>query len=91
LSLEVRKFFCRTASCPRKIFTERLPDLVQPSARMTNRLRSSPPIPKVRVLGLDDWAYKRGDTYGTILVDLERHWVIDLLPAKPEQVSSPMS
>ena len=28
--------------------------------------------PKVRVVGLDDWAYKRGDTYGTILVDLER-------------------
>ena len=36
--------------------------------------------PKVRVVGLDDWAYKRGDTYGTILVDLERHQVIDLLP-----------
>src|SRR5207248_11697470 len=36
--------------------------------------------PKVRVLGLDDWAYKRGATYGTILVDLERHQVIDLLP-----------
>jgi hypothetical protein len=39
LSLEVRKFFCRTPTCPRKIFTERLPDLVEPSARMTNRLR----------------------------------------------------
>ncbi len=41
LHLEVRKFFCRTATCPRKIFTERLPDLVQPSARLTNRLRSA--------------------------------------------------
>ena len=30
LHLEVRKFFCRNANCPRKIFTERLPDLVQP-------------------------------------------------------------
>jgi hypothetical protein len=29
---------------------------------------------------VDDWAYKRGETYGTILVDLERHQVIDLLP-----------
>jgi transposase len=41
LSLEVRKFFCRTPTCPRHIFTERLPELVQPWARMTNRLRSA--------------------------------------------------
>src|SRR5258706_14654707 len=33
LHLQVRKFFCRTDSCPRKIFTERLAELVQPSAR----------------------------------------------------------
>src|SRR5690242_6380076 len=38
LYLEVRKFFCRTPTCPRKIFTERIPELVRPSARMTNRL-----------------------------------------------------
>ncbi len=41
LHLEVRKFFCRNTSCLRKIFTERLPELLQPSARMTNRLRSA--------------------------------------------------
>ncbi len=118
LSLEVRKFFCRTPTCPRKIFTERLPDLVQPWARMTKRLRAalqalgmvtggeggaglapklgmrvasptllrgmrevaSPAVTKVRVVGVDDWAYKRGETYGTIVVDLERHRVVDLLP-----------
>ena len=118
LHLEVRKFFCRNTSCPRKIFTERLPELLQPSARMTNRLRSAlqalglatggevsarlaPKLGmqgapttflrclrvlgasstlKVRVVGVDEWAYKRGETYGTILVDLERHQVIDLLP-----------
>jgi transposase len=29
LQLGVRKFFCRTASCQRKVFAERLPDLGQ--------------------------------------------------------------
>jgi hypothetical protein len=30
---------CHTGDCPRSIFTERLPELVQSSARMTQRLR----------------------------------------------------
>ena len=33
-----------------------------------------------RVLGVDDWALRKGQTYGTILVDLEQGCVLDLLP-----------
>jgi transposase len=45
-------------------------------------IRSTPPksISSLRVLGIDDWAYCRGQRYGTILVDLERHCPVDMLP-----------
>jgi len=33
-----------------------------------------------RVLGVDDWSLRKGRTYATILVDLERRCPIDLLP-----------
>jgi transposase len=32
------------------------------------------------VIGIDDWAWKRGRRYGTIVCDLERRCIIDLLP-----------
>src|SRR4051812_30259708 len=40
LLLLVHKFFCRAPTCPRKVFTERLPERLQPSSRLTTRLRS---------------------------------------------------
>ena len=123
LRLSVRKFVCGTPACPRQIFTERLPDLVQSYARMTNRLRDAlvalglatsaavserlapqlsmlvsaptllrrlrtvacPPPKSVRILGVDDWAWKKGQTYGTILVDLEKRCPIELLPDRKEE------
>jgi transposase len=69
----------------------------RPGARLSNalgrsvsrmtllRLVRALPLPEdasPRVLGVDDWARKRGRTYGTILVDQERHAVVDLLPER---------
>jgi len=36
----------------------------------------------IRSLGVDDWAWRKGQDYGTILVDLEHHRVVDLLPGR---------
>lgn len=117
LHLHVRKFFCDNPACPRKIFTERLPTVVAPSAKRTLRLAQQQqqlglalggnpsarvstaldrgasrntflrlvrrlPLPEPEapeVIGLDDWAWKKGQSYGTIIVDLERQCPIALL------------
>jgi transposase len=36
--------------------------------------------PPPRFVGIDDWARRKGQRYGTIVVDLERGDIIDLLP-----------
>lgn len=41
---------------------------------------SDPDFSPPRILGVDDWAWRKGQTYGTILVDLEKRRIIDLLP-----------
>jgi transposase len=67
----------------------------EPGSRLTTRLampvsgdtllrliRTTPiePGPSPRIIGIDDWAWRRGRRYGTIIVDLERNRPIDLLP-----------
>jgi transposase len=48
-----------------------------------------PDSPTPRVLGVDDWAIRKGYTYGTILVDLERGRIVDLLPGRtPETLAA---
>ena len=58
--------------------------LGMPTSRDTLlRLIRGSEIPKrktPRVLGLDDFAWKKGDRYGTLLVDLEARCPVDLLP-----------
>ena len=33
----------------------------------------------VRVVGIDDWSWRKGQTYGTIIVELEQHDVVELI------------
>jgi transposase len=120
LQLRVRKFFCDNPTCPRQIFTERLPAVAAPWARRTLRLAQrllacglalggqagarlagrcqwrtspdtvlrlvraapAPPAPAPQVIGVDEWAWRRGQRYGTILVNLEDHRVLDILPER---------
>lgn len=39
-----------------------------------------PPAPTI--IGVDDWAFRKGRTYGALIVDLERHRPLDVLPDK---------
>jgi transposase len=43
------------------------------------------PMEVPRVLGIDDWAWRKGHHYGTILCDLEKRKVIDLLPDRESE------
>ena len=42
--------------------------------------------PPPRVAGIDDWSWRRGQRYGTIICDLERRRVIDILPERSTEV-----
>jgi transposase len=119
ITLTVCRWQCRNADCGQSVFTERLPGMVDPRARQTQRAagilrllghgvggrpgerlaarlgfagsrttilrhlirhQCLPDHSAPRVIGLDEWASRKGLHYGTIVVDLERRTVIDVLP-----------
>jgi hypothetical protein len=47
--------------------------------RRVKRAETRSPEPP-RFVGIDDWAWRKGQRYGTIVVDLETSEIIDLLP-----------
>jgi transposase len=47
--------------------------------RTVRRRFASAPV-KPTIIGIDDWAWKRGQRYGTSVCDLERRCIVDLLP-----------
>ena len=49
------------------------------------RAQDLPEYPPPRILGVDDFCFRRGKTYGTLLIDLERRQAVDVLPDRKAQ------
>lgn len=76
--MEVRKFFCKNSNCSKKTFAEQ-------SCNEIFRYRLRPSAYKdVEEIGIDDWAWRKGLSYGTIVIDLRRKRPIDLLGNRAE-------
>ena len=69
-------------------------------SRLTQRLQRPTPLvsllqvvenaplpqpPELHAVGVDEWSWRRGHRYGAIVVDLETHRVVDLLPDRSSE------
>jgi len=46
--------------------------------QLKNYARNVGDAQPIRIVGIDDWCWRRGDSYGTIIVDLERRKVVEV-------------
>ena len=46
------------------------------------------PVEHVSELGIDDFSFRRGRNFGTILVDRQSHQTIDLLPDRKKETAA---
>ncbi len=53
--------------------------------QVKHRSRASKPVNLIRVVEVDDWAWRKGHVSGTILVDLDAGRVVDVLPDRSSQ------
>jgi transposase len=130
LRLEVRRFFCDQADCPRKVFAEQFPQIARKHGRRTvdqekrlaqiglacggqagarlaqaalipasgdtvlrclrRHMTTPPDVFSPRIVGIDDFAFRKGCRYGTLLVDHESGRVLDLLDQRSSESTAAM-
>ena len=95
LQVIARRFRCDAVLCGRQIFSPRssawratgggfakrlmLPVSKDTLLRVVRR-RSGPPADPLRVIGIDDWAWRRNHRYASLICNLERRRIVTLLP-----------
>lgn len=120
IQLQIRRFVCGHAGCPRRTFAEQVAGLTSPHARYSPPLRAAltsvavalagragarlavslgmpvgydtllrllraqpdPPVGEVTVVGVDEFALRKGNTYATVLVDLVGRRPVDVLEGR---------